>query len=122
MLNKMQIIGNLTKDPEVKNGVAKFTVAVNEKFKTKDGEQKETTEFFNCAMFGRLADVAENYFTKGMKVYLEGKLNTREYEGKYYTTVNVQNFSFLGGGQQATKEKTINVSQEPDFSDDIPFN
>lgn len=121
MLNKIMIIGNLTKDPEVKNGVAKFTVAVNEKFKTKDGEQKETTEFFNCAMFGKAADVAENYFTKGMKVYLEGKLNTREYEGKYYTTVNVQNFSFLGGGQQATKEKTTDVSTEPDFDDDIPF-
>lgn len=121
MLNKMQIIGNLTKDPEVKNGVAKFTVAVNEKFKTKDGEQKETTEFFNCAMFGKAADVAEKYFTKGMKVYLEGKLNTREYDGKYYTTVNVQNFSFLGGGQQATKEKTTDVSAEPDFDDSIPF-
>ncbi len=121
-MQKVTIIGNICKDPEVTNGVAKFSVAVNEKFKTKSGEQKETTEFFNCVMFGKSADVAENYFTKGMKIYLEGKQSTNEHEGKRYTSLIVNQFEFLGGGRQAEK-KDNKLTEEQAFEDDmsIPF-
>ena len=103
-VNKVIILGNLGKDPEVKfmpNGgaVANLTVATSESWKDKQtGEQKEKTEWHRVSMFGKLAEIAGEYLKKGSKVYLEGTLQTRKWtnqEGKdqYTTEVVVQGFS-----------------------------
>jgi single-strand DNA-binding protein len=81
------ITGNLGKDPEIftyESGdkKASFSVAVSESWKNKAGEKVEETEWFNVAMFRGLAGVAENYLKKGSKVYIEGKLKSREYQDK----------------------------------------
>lgn len=121
MLNKVQIIGNVTREPEINNGVARFSVAVNEKYKGKDGNMVETTEFFNCVAFSKLSDVIQNYVTKGMKVYCEGKQSTYKKDDKVYVNMNVSSLQMLGGGSKAEKT-TTKVSEEPDFDDEIiPF-
>lgn len=85
-LNKAMIIGNLGKDPEIRatpsgQSMATFSLATNEKFKNKNGEQEERTEWHNVVLWGKLADIAEQYFTKGKSVYIEGRIQTRKWEG-----------------------------------------
>lgn len=85
MLNKVQIIGNLGRDPEIKTvgsgKVANFSVAVTEKWKDKNGEKKEATEWVNVAVWQEgLIGVIERYVKKGSRVYIEGKMKTRKYE------------------------------------------
>ena len=105
-LNKVQLIGYLGKDPDVRetNGgqvVANFSVAMDESYKNKDGEKVEKTEWANIVIWGPLADIAEKYLHKGDRVYLEGKLQTRKYEDtkssttKYVTEVVVFNMVML---------------------------
>lgn len=121
-MQKIMIIGNLTKDPELNNCVAKFGVAVNEQYTNKQGERVKTTEFFNCVAFGKIGEVIEKYFSKGNKIYIEGKQSTNEFEGKRYTNLNVTNFEFIEKSDNDS-QKTAQVSQEPDFDDsDVPFN
>jgi single-strand DNA-binding protein len=84
-LNKVMLIGNLGKDPEMKytsNGsaVTTFTVAVNRSFTT-DGERREETEWFNIVTWQRLAEFVSQYVQKGRKVYIEGRLTTRSWDG-----------------------------------------
>jgi single-strand DNA-binding protein len=85
-LNKAQIIGNLTRDPEVRTtttgqNVASFGVATTRRWKDRqNGEQKEQTEFHNVVAWGRLAEIAQQYLHKGSKVYIEGRLQTRSWE------------------------------------------
>jgi single-strand DNA-binding protein len=94
-LNKAMIIGNLGRDPEMRytpNGqaVTQFTVAVNRNYKDASGEWKEETEWFRVVCWGPLAERTAEYFRKGRKVYVEGRLQTRNWEGqdgqKHYTT------------------------------------
>jgi single-strand DNA-binding protein len=121
-MQKMMIIGNVTKQPEDFNGVVKFSVAVNERYKKQSGEQVDETEFFNCVVFGKRGETVMNYVTKGMKIYVEGKMKTNEHNGKYYTSLIVNNFEFLGDGKK--KDNFVGVtSGEPAFDDDevIPF-
>ena len=103
-VNKVIILGNLGKDPEVRfmpNGgaVANLTVATSESWKDKQtGEQKEKTEWHRIAMFGKLAEIAGEYLKKGSKVYLEGSLQTRKWtnqqgQDQYTTEVVVQGFN-----------------------------
>ena len=96
MLNKVQLIGRLGKDPEVRsfesgNKVANFSIATSEKYKDKSGEMKESTEWHAIVIWGKLADIVEKYLKKGSQVYIEGKLITRSYEvegvRKYTTEV-----------------------------------
>ncbi len=112
-LNKIMLIGNVGKDPEVKyvgNGpapqgqenpkVARFTLATTERYKAKDGSVKENTEWHNIVVWRQLADVVEKYVTKGRKVYVEGKIYTRSYEGQagqmiYRTEVNAEKVELL---------------------------
>lgn len=87
MLNKVQLIGRTGKDPEVKHldsgsTVASFTLATSEKFKDKSGETKEKTEWHNCQAWGKLAEIIEKYLTKGKLIFVEGKIQYREYENK----------------------------------------
>ena len=84
MLNKIMLIGNLGKDPELNvtqegTPVTKFTLAVNRNTKTSTGERKEETEWFNIVAWRQLAETCERYLHKGSKVYIEGRLQTRKY-------------------------------------------
>ena len=86
-LNKVMIIGNVGRDPEMRylpNGtpVTTFTVAVNRRYSTPDGERKEETEWFNVVLWRQLAEIANQYVTKGRTVYVEGRLQTRSWEGQ----------------------------------------
>ncbi|MCH2188564.1 single-stranded DNA-binding protein [Candidatus Gracilibacteria bacterium] len=104
-VNKVILIGNITKDPIIKTTeggkkVALYNIATNRYYKTTDGEQKSESEFHNCVAWGALADQIEKFVTKGKLVYLEGRLKTRviEKEGGeriYKTEVVTGNIIFL---------------------------
>ncbi len=84
-MNKILVIGNLGRDPEMRytpNGqaVTNFTVATNRRYTTSEGEQKEETEWFRISVWGRQAETCNQYLTKGQKVYVEGRLKSRSYE------------------------------------------
>ena len=107
MLNKVMIIGNLGRDPEMRyiaNGTAvtEFSVAATERY-TSNGQQQERTEWFNVVTWARLAETCAQYLTKGRQVYVEGRLQTRSWDGqdgqkRYKTEVIADNVRFLGGG------------------------
>ena len=105
-LNKVMINGNLGRDPEVRQAgdspVADFSVAVTEKFRGRDGQQQERTEWVNVVCWRRLAEIARDYLRKGSPVYVEGKLQTRKWQDRdgkdrYTTEVVADNFQMLGG-------------------------
>lgn len=99
-LNKCMIIGNLGRDPEMRytpsgQAVTQFTVAVNRNYKDQQGERQEETEWFRVVAWGQQAEFAAEYLRKGAKVYVEGRIQTRQWEGqdgqKRYTTELVAN-------------------------------
>jgi len=107
-VNKVILVGNLGKDPEVKytpqgTAVAKITLATNESFKDKDGQWQERTEWHNVVLWARLAEIAGEYLKKGNKVYIEGRLQTRSWDDKqtnqkkYMTEVVAGTMVLLGG-------------------------
>ncbi len=86
-LNKVMIIGNVGRDPEMRytpdgKANAKFSVAVSRVWTNQEGEKKEETEWFNVVAWDKLAETCGNYITKGQKVYVEGRLQTRTWEGQ----------------------------------------
>ena len=107
-VNKVIIVGNLGRDPEVRympSGDAIANIAVATSFKSKDkntGEQKELTEWHRISFFGRLAEIVGQYLKKGSSVYVEGRLQTRKYTDKdgierYATDIVAENMQMLGG-------------------------
>ncbi len=107
-LNRVTLIGNLGKDPEVKytpsgTPVAKLTLATNERYKDKNGEWQDRTEWHNVVLWQRLAEIAGEYLKKGGKVYIEGRLQTRSWDDKqtnqkkYMTEVVASDLILLGG-------------------------
>ncbi|HEV2960723.1 MAG TPA: single-stranded DNA-binding protein [Candidatus Angelobacter sp.] len=107
-LNKVMLIGNLGKDPEVKftpggTAVAKFSLATNERFKDKTGEWQDRTEWHNIVAWQRLAEIVGEYVKKGSKVYIEGRLQTSSWEDKqsgekkYRTEIIASDLLLLGG-------------------------
>jgi single-strand DNA-binding protein len=104
--NRVQLIGNLGKDPEIVNlesgrKLAKFSVATNETYKNSNGEKITDTQWHNVVAWGKLADIAENYLNQGKEIVLEGKLTTRSYETKigekrYITEVVAQELLMMG--------------------------
>ncbi len=116
-LNKAQIIGNLTRDPEVKalpsgNKVCTFSLATNRNYKDKDGNRQEAVEFHNIVVFGRTAELVAQYLKKGSQAYVEGRLQTRSWEQdgvkKYRTeivadTVQFGNRPGVGGSSASGK-------------------
>lgn len=83
-LNKVELIGNLTRDPELRytpsgQAVANMGLATNRAWKTESGEQKEETEFHRITVWGKLAEICSQHLSKGRKVYIEGRLATRKY-------------------------------------------
>ncbi len=86
-LNKAFIIGNLTRDPELKTlpsgaSVATFGVATNRTWKNQSGEKQEDTQFHNIVLFGRQAEIAQQYLTKGSSVFIEGRIQTRVWDAQ----------------------------------------
>jgi len=107
-VNKVILIGNLGKDPEVKytpqgTPVAKIALATNERWKDKDGNWQDRTEWHNVVLWQRLAEIAGEYLKKGGKVYIEGRLQTRSWDDKqtgqkkYMTEVVANDLVLLGG-------------------------
>ena len=107
-VNKVILIGNLGKDPDVKYtpagaAVAKFSLATNERYKDKEGQWQDCTEWHNIVAWQRTAEIAGEYLKKGRSVYVEGRLQTRSWEDKetgqkkYMTEVVVENLVLLGG-------------------------
>jgi len=109
--------------------VVNFSVASSRKYKTAAGEQREETEWFNCSAWGKLADICNEYLTKGKQVYVEGRLKTRSYQGqngetRFSIDVTCQEVQFLGGGQgqgqgQGQDREPVGAGQEN--GNDLPF-
>ena len=145
-VNKVILIGNLGKDPELRytpggSAVVNFPIATNERWKDKDGNPQERTEWHNIVLWGRLAEIANDYLKKGSPVYIEGRLQTRSWDdrdgNKRYTTEIVGTQMQMlgraegggggrmpeqdegqarGGGAQSGEEKSGD-----DVDDDLPF-
>jgi len=107
-VNKVILIGNLGKDPEVRftaggKAVARFSVATSEVWNDAEGSRQERTEWHNIVVWGKQAESCGQYLQKGRQVYIEGSIRNRSYDDKegnkkYITEVNAQRVQFLGGG------------------------
>lgn len=149
-VNKVIIVGNLGRDPEMRylpdgTAVANLAVATTDKYKDKIGQMVEQTEWHRISFFGRIAEVCGQYLTKGSQVYIEGALRTRKYTDKegverYVTEIKGDRMQMLGGGSgqadgAARERPTQQPRQQPsqqqrptgggngfdDMDDDIPF-
>ncbi len=145
-LNKVYIIGNLTRDPELKslptgNKVASFSVATNRVWKDQNGAKQESVEFHNIVVFGRQAETSAQYLKKGQQVMVEGRIQTRSWddkttnEKKYRTEIVAESVQFgsKSGGPSDSQEikgqtmsndgklDTINYEDEEININDIPF-
>lgn len=130
-LNKFMGIGNLGRDPETRylsngNAVTNIAIAITEKYKDKDGQQKELTEWVNVAFFGKLAEIAGQYLHKGQQVYIEGKLKTDKYEKdgqtRYSTKIIAEKMQMLGGKEHSKSDKPAKPEGGfSDMEDDILF-
>jgi len=137
MVNKVILIGNLGRDPEVRSTpsgqpVANFSLATNRRWKDRDGNRQEQTEWHNIVCWGRQAEVAGQYLTKGKRIYVEGRLQTRSWddkqsgEKKYRTEIVCENFQMLGGrgeegGGSSSGGEYSGPSDSGPEDDDIPF-
>lgn len=130
-VNKVILIGNLGKDPELKHtsggtAVAKFTLATNERFKDKDGNWQDRTEWHNVTCWSRLAEIAGEYLKKGRTVYIEGSLRTDSWDDKqtgqkrYQTYINASDIVLLGGGRTEDGFGAKNSSRGGDFDQSGP--
>jgi single-strand DNA-binding protein len=124
-LNKVQLIGRLGRDPESRytptgKKVAQFSVAVSSRWKGRDGEMQESTEWVNVEAWERLGETCQEYLKKGSLVYVEGRLKTDKYEDKgetkYFTKVVAQVVQFLSDTRSAdTQEKQAEPDREEEF-------
>ena len=137
-VNKVILIGNLGRDPELRytqggQAVANFTLATNERFSTKDGDKQERTEWHRIVAWGRTGELCAQYLSKGRSVYLEGRLQTREWEDtegqkRRTTEIVAQTVQFLGGRGEGGPGGPSSPSAEGGFDsggppppDDVPF-
>ena len=150
-VNKVILVGNLGKDPEIKysaqgKAIANLTLATSESWKDQSGQMQEKTEWHRVSMFGKLAEIAGEYLRKGSQIYIEGKLQTRKWTNKdgqdqYTTEIVLDPFNgvmqMLGGkqqdaqqapqqAQQSNQPNSQAAPQKPlddnlDHDDDIPF-
>ena len=152
-VNKVILLGNLGKDPEVKytpggTPVAKITVATNYRYKDKNDQWQDQTEWHNVVLWQRLAEIAGEYLKKGSKVYIEGRLQTRSWEDKqtnqkrYMTEIVANDLVLLGGrgegqnesggysraaaggnnfDQRSPEPEPVSANSSPISDEDIPF-
>ncbi|MFH1789649.1 MAG: single-stranded DNA-binding protein [bacterium] len=127
-LNKAMIIGNLTRDPEVRNiangaTVASFGVATNLVWKDKDGQKQEKVEYHNIVAWRRLGEICGQYLHKGSKIYIEGRLQTRDWTGqdgikRYRTEIVAENMIMLDSARSGTSGYSSENAPSPAESDD----
>ena len=114
-INKVIIIGNVGKDPEVSFAgqvkIVNLSVATTERYKDKSGEKQERTEWHKIAFFGKAADFVEDYVKKGSKVFIEGKIHYSSKDDRYYTTINAERVELVGS------KKKDNINED----EDMPF-
>ena len=147
-LNKVQLIGNVTKDPELRyttagTPVATFGVATNKSWKDQDGNTKEVAEFHNIVAWNKMAEICQQLLAKGMKVYIEGSLSTRSWEAddgstRYKTEIRVDDMILLdskgrqGAGlseeaveqeaeEESSSEEEVSGDEDPLEDSDLPF-
>ena len=135
-LNKVFLYGNLTRDPELKalpsgGQVANFGLATNRTYKDKSGAKQEATEFHNIVAFGRTAEVIAQYCKKGRPIFVEGRIQTRSWEGKedgkkqYRTEIVIDNFQFGAdggkGGSSASAGGAHEEQPAPKDGDEIKY-
>lgn len=150
MINKATLLGHVGRDPEIRNmsngdAVATVSLATTEKWKDKNGERQEKTEWHRLVFFGKLADIVDKYVHKGSLIYVEGKLTTRKWEKdgveRYTTEINCNEMKLLnkvdGDNDSRREERTREPRREEprresrpapkrsndfeDFDDSIPF-
>lgn len=137
MLNKASLIGRLGGDPEIRytqsgTAVANFTMATNERWKDQQGQPQESTEWHRIVAFGRLGEICGEYLSKGSLVYIEGRIQTRQWEDKdgnkrYTTEIVAREMKMLdskgsaGGGNGGGGSPQEPPIPEPRPGDDVPF-
>jgi len=131
-VNKVILIGNLGRDPEVRylpsgDAVANLNIATTEKYKDKGGEQQEQTEWHRVAFFGRQAEICGEYLRKGSQVYVEGRLQTRKWTDKdgnerYSTEIRGDRMQMLGGrvAGGGAEPPARDAAREPESSTTAP--
>lgn len=144
-VNRATLLGNVGRDPEIKvtgsgTSVANFSIATSDRYKDKSGEWQDRTEWHNVVAYGRSADIIRDYVRKGSKLYVEGRIQTRSWDGKdgskqYRTEIVVDQVVLLTGGEKQSSDERYErgsydqrrdpprndfSSQEIDESD-IPF-
>jgi single-strand DNA-binding protein len=140
-VNKVILIGNLGRDPELRytksgQAVANFTLATSESFQNREGNREERTEWHRIVAWGKTAELRTRYLTKGRRVYIEGRIGTREWEDKegqkrQTTEITAQTVQFLdsapGGGARARSDEPAgpgagaDAPGAPPAEDEIPF-
>lgn len=148
-VNKVILVGRLGQDPEIRStasgaSVANFSVATNESWVDKSGQRQERTEWHRVVVWGKLADLCGQYLSKGREAYIEGRLQTRQWQdqqgqNRYTTEIQAQTVQFLGGNAQRSQSESSGMGTgaqqagapamggsgfagEPSFTeDDIPF-
>lgn len=131
-INKAILIGHVGKDPEIKtfssgNKVANITLATSERYKDRNGEQKEETEWHTVQAFGKLADIVEQYVRRGSLLYVDGKIRTRTYENDgrtFYKTEIVANTIQMLNRPAGAAEPKQQPEPEPapdNSADDLPW-
>lgn len=128
-VNSVFLIGNVGKDPEIKtmpsgDKVANLAVATSEKWKDKDGNKQERTDWHTVSVFGPSVGFVERYISKGTSVAVQGKIRTEKYNDKYYTKILVDrggNIQVLSGWKESGNTGSRQVNDDDPFSDSIPF-
>lgn len=140
-VNRVILIGNLGNDPDMRylpsgDAVANFSIATTEKYKDKNGDKQEATEWHRISFFGKTAEICGQYLKKGSAVYVEGSLRTRKWQDKegndrYTTEIRGDRIQFLGGRERGNESQAEEPAKPSagnkqggafdDLEDDIPF-
>ena len=131
-LNKVMLMGNLTRDPDLsylpsQTAVSNFGIAVNRKWKSKDGDSKEEVCFVDCVAFGKTAETINKYLSKGKPLFIEGRLQFDSWTAQDGTKrskhkVMVESFQFIPSAEAQDQQSPSGVARKPDMDDDeIPF-
>ncbi len=133
-VNKVILVGNLGQDPESRftpqgTAVTNLSIATNESWKNQNGEYQDKTEWHRVVMYGKMAETASEYMYKGMMVYVEGRLQTNEWEDQNQikrktTEIRCDNFTMLGKKPDSDKKRTnesSDVQTNHNQEDDLPF-
>jgi len=137
MLNKVFLIGNLGRDPEIRTtpsgqSLAKFSIATTDRWRDREGNRQERTEWHNIVCWGRQAEIAGQYLSKGRQIFVEGRLQTDSWEDResgqkrYRTEIVCNNFQMLGGRGDGPDSQPEPPDTDSSFDagaedDDIPF-